>query len=166
MSKVMDICTQIVQQTGATLLLIHHATKPTSDMAPTARGSSALLGAVDFSIEVRPVYLPRAKERPSIIVEGLFEIRCDKSKGAREFEPFPLYLHSVADSVVVNENPLLSQWVKKRRRQTSVTSQQLIQLIEFKMKGLSASTIEKYMAKNGSTLSRERIDLFLKEFKL
>ena len=166
MSKVMDICTRIAQQTGATLLLVHHATKPSSDQAPTARGSSALLGAVDFSLEVRPVYIPRSKTRPPILVEGLFEIRCDKSKGAKEFEPFPVYLHEVGDSAVVSESPILNRWVKKRRKGFTVTSNQLIQLMDLHEKNLAPSTIEKYMSKNGPGLSRERIESFIKELRI
>lgn len=70
--------------TGATILLVHHATKEGS----TARGSGALRGALDTEIEVR-------KEGETVGVS------CRKQKDAEEFPVMQLQLETVGDSCVL-----------------------------------------------------------------
>ncbi|MCG3181206.1 MAG: hypothetical protein BIFFINMI_03581 [Phycisphaerae bacterium] len=66
---------------GCTVAVVHHTGK---DTGKGARGSSALLCAADFAIEMRG----------SSILEGI-EVRCEKSKDDAPFAPYIITGHSV-----------------------------------------------------------------------
>lgn len=77
--------TQIAQETGAGILLVHHPGK-----SGDIRGASAIPGNVETVIRV-------ASE------EGVLKVECEKMKDAAPFDPFYLMLQYVesADSMVV-----------------------------------------------------------------
>ncbi|KXF79744.1 AAA family ATPase [Enterovibrio coralii] len=74
-------CDYIIQQTGATVVAVHHSGK---DKTRGARGASALKAAVDTEIEID-------REPPSEIVK----VTNKKQKDAEELEPFSLRLREV-----------------------------------------------------------------------
>jgi hypothetical protein len=71
---------RIQQDTGATVLIVHHSGKPSSDgKAKLERGSSALRAAVDTMIEMVTIHLKKT-------------LRCVKQKDSEPFEPFQVRL--------------------------------------------------------------------------
>lgn len=87
MGVLIDVAGAIQQQTSSSVLLVHHDTKA----GGTMRGSSALLGAVDTSIECR--------------ADGrAVTLRCEKQKDAEPFEPIRLWRHNVGESCVLHSH--------------------------------------------------------------
>jgi len=79
-------CTQIQKETGAAVMLVHHADK----QGITLRGSSALRAAVDVALKVDP--------RSG----GKFQLICDAIKDGERFDPLSFDLFPIQESVVVN----------------------------------------------------------------
>lgn len=88
MGRLVDSCGRLISATGSAVKLVHHDTKA----GETMRGSSALLGAVDMSIECR--------------ADGqAITLRCEKSKDAEPFETIRLWLRPEAGSAVLGDRP-------------------------------------------------------------
>lgn len=84
MGVAIDAANKVQNATGASVLFVHHDTKEGSTM----RGSSALLGAVDTSIECK--------------ADGQqVTLRCEKQKDARPFEDIRMWRDEVGDSCVM-----------------------------------------------------------------
>lgn len=84
MGIVIEVGATIQRETGAAVLFVHHDTKEGSTM----RGSSALIGAADTSIECK--------------ADGqAMVLKCEKQKDDRPFEPIRLWRESVASSCVI-----------------------------------------------------------------
>ncbi len=164
MSRVVDSLTDVVKSTGVSLVLVHHGTKPGAEIASTARGSSALLGAVDYSIESRQVYPAGAIRRP-VALKGIFELFPDKPpKGGTAFEPFPVFLRRSGMGVVIDTNPVLTDWLKHRRKMVhGISADQFVMLLEYHKMGKSPATIEKFMQKAGHGMGRVLIEQLLAE---
>jgi len=79
-------CSQIQKETGAAVMLVHHADK----QGVTLRGSSALRAAVDVALKVDP--------RSG----GKFQLICDAIKDGERFDPLSFDLFPIHESVVVN----------------------------------------------------------------
>jgi len=79
-------CTLIQKETGAAVMLVHHADK----QGITLRGSSALRAAVDVAFKVEP--------RSG----GRFQFICDAIKDGERFDPLSFDLFPVQESVVIN----------------------------------------------------------------
>lgn len=83
MGKFIDAVRKIQQETGATVLIVHHTGKSREGGAVTERGSSALRAAADTMVKVQ-----KTKSGPTLT--------CDKQKDDEEFRPIHLQLKSVA----------------------------------------------------------------------
>jgi hypothetical protein len=81
MGQAIDGMDRVRQETGATVLVVHHTRK----MGGIERGSSALRGAADVMIECS-----HAK------TGGIVRLECDKMKDAEQFEPINLGSKRVA----------------------------------------------------------------------
>lgn len=79
-------CSEIQKETGAAVMLVHHADK----QGITLRGSSALRAAVDVALKVDP--------RSG----GRFQLICDAIKDGERFDPLSFDLFPIQESVVVN----------------------------------------------------------------
>ncbi|WP_338892559.1 AAA family ATPase [Rhodococcus sovatensis] len=82
--------TRLVNETGASVLLVHHATKAGDK---TGRGSSALFAAADASF-----FLDRRNPKGLAVA-----LETTKSKDDAEGDPLPLRMEPSADSLVVVE---------------------------------------------------------------
>lgn len=84
MGVAIDAANKVQNATGASVLFVHHDTKEGSTM----RGSSALLGAVDTSVECK--------------ADGQqVTLRCEKQKDARPFEDIRMWRDEVGASCVM-----------------------------------------------------------------
>jgi hypothetical protein len=97
MNKFMRSARQLQQQTGATVIIVHHTTKAsgTGNKAPVERGSGALRGGADVMIFVKKT-------------DDLVVVRNQKQKDAAPFEPFKLRLRVVPLGVSLKGNPISS----------------------------------------------------------
>lgn len=87
MGAIIDVCDRIRVESGATVLLVHHARK----LADAMRGSSAIEGACDTVIELKS--------------EGqAITLVCGKQKDGRDFEPIRLWRAEVGDSCVIRSH--------------------------------------------------------------
>lgn len=85
MSLVVQSVDKIREETGATVMLVHHSTKPEPDSGKRhLRGHSALESAIDTLI-----HLDGEKDKP------IRTLRCEKQKEAKEFPPIEIELQSV-----------------------------------------------------------------------
>lgn len=85
MGLAINAANKIQNATDAAVLFVHHDTKEGSTM----RGSSALLGAVDTSIECK--------------ADGAnMTLKCEKQKDARPFEEVRMYREEVGDSCALS----------------------------------------------------------------
>lgn len=92
MGVVVSVANRVQEVSGAAVLFVHHDTKEGSTM----RGSSALFGAVDTSIECK--------------ADGqAVTLKCEKQKDARAFEPIRLWREEVGSSCVIRSQTAVRQ---------------------------------------------------------
>ena len=162
MSQVVDRITLLARRTGASIVLVHHGTKPGEGFASVSRGGGALQGACDYSIESRPVF-PAGSVRRPVPLKNIFELYPDKNpRGGSPFEPFPVFLRRSGDGVVVDTHPVLTDWIRHRRKYLhGISADQFVLLLELRKANngvaYSAATIEKKMQEQDMPMSRSLI---------
>lgn len=163
MSKVADQLTFLMKRTEASILILHHGTKP-GEFASVARGGGALVGALDYSIESKRVY-PAGDSRHRNPLRNIFELVPDKPpRGGAAFESFPIFLRRSGDGVTMDTNAILTGWLQHRRRMTyCLSADQFVALLEYRTLKFSSSTIERHMQKAGLAMSRDVIERTLEE---
>lgn len=85
MGQVADTMGYLTRELGCTTVVVHHATKDGTNY----RGSSALLGAVDWVIQVKP------NDKGGVWVTS------EKMKDGEPFKPIILEPHGIEDSIVL-----------------------------------------------------------------
>lgn len=104
MGPVIDSCKYIHAQTGATVVLIHHAGK---DAAKGSRGWSGIKGAMDFEIEISAT-------------ESMRFAKVTKMKDGPDGEQFAFLLESVLVAYDADSEPVMSCVVKTIELQASM----------------------------------------------
>lgn len=80
---------RVREETGATVLLLHHTTKS----GEVERGSSALRGATDTLMKMK------------MTDDGFYKLECEKQKDAPPFDPIEMGMMAHAESAILTARP-------------------------------------------------------------